>query len=44
MSGNPTYQAQLNYGQHAAIAGLSYLKEVLDISRDWEDKETKGQP
>jgi len=44
MSGYPTYQAQLNYGQHAAIAGLSYLKEVLDISRDWEDKETKGQP
>ena len=38
------YQAQLNYGQHAAIIGLSYLKEVLDISLDWEDKETKGQP
>ena len=44
MSGNPTYQAQLNPGQHAASVGLSYLKEVLDISRDWEDKETKGQP
>jgi len=35
---------KLNHGQHAAIVGLSYLKEVLDISRDWEDKETKGQP
>jgi hypothetical protein len=35
---------KLNHGQHAAIVGLPYLKEVLDISRDWEDKETKGQP
>ena len=30
--------------KHAAIVALSCLKEVLDISRDWEDKETKGQP
>jgi len=29
---------KLNHGQQAAIAGLSYLKEVLDISRYWEDK------
>ena len=26
------------------LSRLSYLKEVLDILRDWEDKETKGQP
>ena len=26
------------------LSGLSYLKEVLDILRDWDDKETKGQP
>ena len=34
VTGNPTYQAQLNHGQHAEIVGLSYSKEVLDISRN----------